>query len=81
VATEIEARAAGVVAKQGFVSSSTPSEFLGHPIALAFLDNGASRLGQEVIAASPLSNEFVRVRVVSPVFVDPDNQRLKGGQS
>ena len=81
VATEIEARAAGVVAKQGFVSSSTPSEFLGHPIALAFLDNGASRIGQEVIAASPLSNEFVRVRVVSPVFVDPDNQRLKGGQS
>jgi sarcosine oxidase subunit alpha len=54
---------------------------LGHPIALAFLDNGASRLGQEVIAASPLSNEFVRVRVVSPVFVDPENQRLKGGQS
>jgi sarcosine oxidase subunit alpha len=81
VATEIEARAPGVVAKQGFVSSSTPSEFLGHSIALAFLDSGASRLGQEVIAASPLSNEYVRVRVVSPVFVDPDNQRLKGVQS
>ena len=81
VATEIEARASGVVAKQGFVSSSTPSEFLGHPIALAFLDNGAKRIGQEVIAASPLSNEFVRVRVVSPVFVDPENQRLKGAQT
>ena len=80
VATELEARAPGVVAKQGFVSSSTPSEFLGHSIALAFLDNGANRLGQEMIAASPLSNEFVRVRVVSPVFVDPDHQRLKGGQ-
>ena len=78
VATELDARAPGVVAKQGFVSSSTPSEFLGHPIALAFLENGTKRMGQEVIAASPLSNEFVRVRVVSPVFVDPENQRLKG---
>ncbi len=81
VATEIDARASGVVAKQGFVSSSTPSEFLGHSIALAFLDNGAKRMGQEIIAASPLSNEFVRVRVVSPVFVDPENQRLKGAQT
>jgi hypothetical protein len=81
VATELDARASGVVAKQGFVSSSTPSEFLGHPIALAFLDNGAKRMGQEIIAASPLSNEFVRVRVVSPVFVDPENQRLKGAQT
>ena len=81
VATEIEARSPGVVAKQGFVSSSTPSEFLGHPIALAFLDNGANRIGQEVIAASPLSNEFVRVRVVHPVFVDPEGQRLKGARA
>ena len=78
VATELEARAGGVVAKQGFVSSATPSPLLGHPIALAFLENGTVRHGQEVVAASPISNEYVRVRVVSPVFHDPDNSKMKG---
>lgn len=78
VATEVEARSGGVVAKQGFVSASTPSPLLGHPIALAFLENGPARHGQEVIAASPVSNEYVRVRVVPPVFVDPDNSKMKG---
>jgi len=67
-----------VVAKQGFVSSATPSAFLGHSIALAFLENGSARHGLELIAASPLSGESTRVRVVSPVFVDAENTRLKG---
>jgi len=78
VATEVEARAGGVVAKQGFVTSSTPSPLLGHPIALAFLENGPARHGQEVVAASPISNEYVRVRIVSPVFHDPDSSKMKG---
>jgi sarcosine oxidase subunit alpha len=78
VASEREARAGGVVVKQGFVSSATPSEFLGHPIALGFLENGAARQGEELVAASPISGDFVRVRVVPPVFVDPDHARLKG---
>ena len=77
VATEVEARAGGVVAKQGFVTSATPSPLLGHPIALAFLENGPARHGQEVVAASPISNEYVRVRIVSPVFHDPDNSKMK----
>ena len=78
VTNEHEARRGGVVAKHGYVSSATPSEFLGHPIALGFLDNGAARHGEKLIAASPLSNEYVQVRVVPPVFLDPDNGRLKG---
>ena len=78
VATEVEARAGGVVAKQGFVTSATPSPLLGHPIALAFLENGPARHGQEIVAASPISNEYVRVRIVSPVFHDPDNSKMKG---
>ena len=71
-------RPGAVVAKQGFVSSATPSALLGHCIALAFLENGGARHGQELIAASPLSGESTRVRVVSPVFVDADHTRLKG---
>lgn len=78
VSTEAEARATGVISKQGFISSSTPSEFLGHPIALGFVNGGPARIGQEIIAASPLSKEFVRVRIVSPVFVDPEHLRMKG---
>ena len=72
------ARPGEVVPKQGFVSSATPSALLGHAIALAFLEDGAARHGQELVAASPLSGESTRVRVVSPVFVDADNTRLKG---
>ncbi|MBK9608937.1 MAG: sarcosine oxidase subunit alpha family protein [Betaproteobacteria bacterium] len=78
VASEQAARAGGVVAKQGWVSSATPSAFLGHPIALGFLENGAARHGEELVAASPISGEFTRVRVVPPVFVDPANERLRG---
>jgi methylglutamate dehydrogenase subunit C len=78
VASEAEARTDGIVAKLGVVTSATPSAFLGHPIALALLANGASRHGDELIAASPLSNEFVRVKVGAPVFVDPDHARMKG---
>jgi hypothetical protein len=77
VASEQAARAGGVVAKQGWVSSATPSAFLGHPIALGFLENGTARHGEEVVAASPISGEFTRVRVVPPVFVDPANERLR----
>jgi sarcosine oxidase subunit alpha len=78
IGLDATAQPGAVVPKQGFVSSATPSAFLGHAIALAFLENGALRHGQELIAASPLSSESTRVRVVSSVFVDPDNTRLKG---
>jgi sarcosine oxidase subunit alpha len=78
IGSDVTVPAGAVVPKQGFVSSATPSAFLGHAIALAFLENGALRHGQELIAASPISNESTRVRVVSPVFLDPDNSRLKG---
>lgn len=78
VASDFSTREPALVDKQGFVSSSTPSAFLGHPIALGFLRDGASRYGEELVAASPISGEFTQVRVVSPVFVDSDNGRLKG---
>lgn len=78
IAPDSRVKPGEVVPKQGFVSSATPSAFLGHAIALAFLESGALRHGQELIAASPISNESTRVRVVSPVFLDPENTRLKG---
>ena len=78
---ESAARAAAprgaLVAKQGHVSSATPSEYLAQTIALALLERGAERHGEELIAASPLSGEFTRVRIGPPVFVDPDGSRMK----
>ena len=61
--------------KQGFVSSATYSPLLGHAIALGFLRGGAARHGEELVAASPISGNRVPVRVMPPVFVDPDNSR------
>lgn len=78
IGLNVEAIPGEVVAKQGFVSSATPSAFIGHSIALAFLENGVTLYGQELIAVSPLSGESTRVRVVSPIFVDAENIRLKG---
>jgi heterotetrameric sarcosine oxidase alpha subunit len=61
--------------KQGFVSSATYSPLLGHAIALGFLRGGAARHGEELVVASPISGNRVPVRVMPPVFVDPDNSR------
>ncbi len=78
VATAEEARRKGVVAKLGFVSSATPSAFLGKGIGLGFIEGGTTRQGQTVFAASPMSSEVVEVRVVWPVLFDPENARMKG---
>ena len=78
VADEATARAGGVIPKLGYVSSATPSEFMKQSIALAFVERGADRIGEELVAASPLSNEYTRVKIVSPAFVDADGSRMKG---
>jgi heterotetrameric sarcosine oxidase alpha subunit len=62
----------------GHVTSVTWSPTLGHPIALALLANGARRRGETMIAASPLSGEFVQVQVTSPYFYDPEGTRQNG---
>jgi sarcosine oxidase subunit alpha len=58
----------------GHVSSSYMSACLGHPIALALVAGGHSRKG-EVIHATLADGSFVPVRITSPVFYDPKNER------
>ncbi len=65
------------VAMLGHVTSTAYSFELGHPIALALLRDGKSREGDELYAAFPLENQAVKVRVVSPHFVDPDGERMR----
>ncbi len=60
----------------GHVTSSYYSATLGHSIALAMLVNGRARIGQTVHV--PMPNGAIAVRVVKPVFYDPEGARLDG---
>ncbi|HKR89183.1 MAG TPA: glycine cleavage T C-terminal barrel domain-containing protein, partial [Phenylobacterium sp.] len=73
------ARGAAAVAAndQGQVTSAAFSPTLGHPIALALLTRGAERLGERVIVHDPVRGGDVEAEVCSPVFVDPQGERLR----
>ena len=58
----------------GHVTSSYPSPTLGRSIALAMVQDGSSRHGQTLYV--PMPGKVVRVTPVSPVFYDPEGQRL-----
>jgi sarcosine oxidase subunit alpha len=49
---------------------------LNKTIALALYSGGLKHEGEEIICAYPLRDEQVRVRIVSPVFIDPSGERL-----
>jgi len=59
----------------GWVTSACFSPTLEHPIALGMLRGGRSRLGEIVTVCD--EQERFNVKVVSPVFYDPSNTRLK----
>ncbi len=58
----------------GYVTSSYPSATLGRPIALALVNGGKARLGEVFYA--PMPGGARKVRVVAPVFYDPQGARL-----
>jgi len=58
----------------GHVTSSYWSEALQRPIALAVVANGRGRAGETLHV--PMPGHAVPVRVVSPVFHDPEGARL-----
>jgi sarcosine oxidase subunit alpha len=64
-------------ADQGHVSSACFSPVLGHSIALAFLKSGRERIGETIAVWDGLRGEEVAAEVCSPVFVDPDNTKLR----
>ncbi|MBS0564956.1 MAG: sarcosine oxidase subunit alpha family protein [Proteobacteria bacterium] len=63
---------------QGYLTSVCHSPHVGSSIALAFLKNGANRKGETLRAVNPLKDTEVLVEVVSPHFVDPEGERLRG---
>ncbi|HEX4649512.1 MAG TPA: 2Fe-2S iron-sulfur cluster-binding protein [Steroidobacteraceae bacterium] len=68
-----EGRAASV----GYVTSSTPSVELDGWVGLALLAGGRRRLGQRLIATSPVHDESSEIEIVSPHMLDPENRRVR----
>jgi methylglutamate dehydrogenase subunit C len=61
----------------GYVTSSTPSVTRAGWVGLALLAGGRSRIGQQLLATSPVHRERVEVHITSPQMFDPENQRVR----
>ena len=62
----------------GWLSSLVHSPHLGHNIALGYLKNGTARLGERMRVVNLLAKTDVEVQIVSPHFIDPEGERLRG---
>ncbi len=62
----------------GYMTSVAYSPSLGHWIGLGLLRRGPSRMGEIVRACDPLRGGDTLVEVVSPCFIDPKGERLRG---
>ena len=63
---------------EGWMTSVAYSPTLKSFIGLGYLRRGAERLGEKVMACDPLRGHQTEVAIVSPHFVDPDGERLRG---
>jgi sarcosine oxidase subunit alpha len=61
----------------GHVTSSYMSATLDRSIALALVNSGRERIGQEVVVSLG-PRKHMRATVCSPVFYDPEGSRLRG---
>ena len=62
----------------GHLTAAIDSPTLGYPIALAFLKDGQSRIGEELWAHSPIAGTSMRVQVTPTCAYDPKGDRLNG---
>ncbi len=58
----------------GHITSSYYSPNLGRSIALGLVKNGIKKKGTKLIV--PTNNKSIEVEITSPVFIDPENERL-----
>ena len=58
----------------GHVTSSYYSPNLKSSFALALIKGGLEKKGNVLIA--PMENENIEVEITSPIFIDPENQRV-----
>jgi sarcosine oxidase subunit alpha len=62
----------------GHVASLCFSPTLQRWIALALVRAGRDRIGETLMAVSPLLRRVTQVTIVPPVFVDPEGARVRG---
>ncbi|MER5172882.1 sarcosine oxidase subunit alpha family protein [Thioclava kandeliae] len=62
---------------QGWVTSACYSPHIGSHIALGFVENGETRMGEVIVAYNPLENQGCDCRIVPAHFVDPEGERLR----
>jgi methylglutamate dehydrogenase subunit C len=75
----LKAGAAPVVENDdGWLTSMVYSPHMGHHIALGYLKNGANRVGERLRAVNLLAGTDTEVEIVSPHFIDPEGERLRG---
>jgi sarcosine oxidase subunit alpha len=67
----------GRAASLGYVTSSTPSVELEGWVGLALLAGGRRRIGQRLIASSPVHDESTEIEVASSHMLDPENRRVR----
>jgi sarcosine oxidase subunit alpha len=63
---------------QGYMTSVAHSPMLDSWIGLGLLRHWPHRIGEHVRAYDPVRNSDVEVEVCSPVFIDPQGERLHG---
>jgi sarcosine oxidase subunit alpha len=63
---------------EGYVTSAAYSVSLQSHIALALLANGRARHGEMLVAADPVRSRAGIVRIVPPMFYDPEGMALHG---
>ena len=63
---------------EGWMTSVAFSPTLDHSIGLGFIKSGDKRIGEIVIAADPLHGKSTPVEIVSPHFIDPKGELLRG---
>jgi len=63
---------------EGYMTSVAFSPSIGHWIGLGFLARGPERMGEIIRACDPIRGEEYLVEVVSPIFYDPEGEKLRG---
>lgn len=63
---------------QGYVTSVGYSPSLGCDIGLGFVKGGPARMGEVIRLVDGLRKVETDVEICSPVFVDPEGERLRG---
>lgn len=62
---------------RGHVTSNAYSAEVGAHIALGLVQGGKSKIGQEVLAVSPVRNSTIRLKIVDPCFLDAAGERYR----